>query len=236
MTLPITNSERLHDVGDSISSATGPTGDWVNVPGGLKSRLGGLFLWYHDQAPAPDPPSTGITVTSAGVNGLSIAGLDAQFATLVTPFNPTFLLIEIGINDAAAGNTGAAFSTSYASVIAKALALNPAMKFALGSCLCDGELWSAGPAWGPNAFDTNISLVNTRIQNQATAIGANAVYLDWRESLLFLEQAINPAPGSTAAKAALGRATVDGVHPAREAQLMMADVFFGNVTLPPSVL
>lgn len=221
-------SVRLHVVGNSITADTGPTKCWAKVSTGLFDRLTGLALWYQAQHDTPETPSPVANCTSFGVSSQGIADLDAGFDTQVAAFAPIDVLgIEIGVNDAHNGNTGAGFSASYASVVAKARALNPNMKFVLGTCLCSGELLAPGPEWGANPDDANILLVDNRIAAQVAAIGDNARLADWRQALLGVEIAINtPVPG-----AASGRGTIDGVHPQFEVQLMMADEFLD--VMPP---
>ncbi len=219
--ISVDSQDRIHIVGNSITNPVGPNAGWHLKPTGFKDRMQGSAYWHNVGSSAPTRQFSPVTVTEFGVNGQAIAAVDAAFDTQITPFNPTVLVMEIGINDTS--TLSAAFTASYSSVVAKALVLNPNMKFLFGSCLCNGELWSAGPVWSGNATDTDIARINTLILAQITALkaaGKHAEYMDWRAALLKMEVARNsPAPG-----VAGGRCTIDNVHPSMETCLMMSDV------------
>lgn len=168
------------------------------------------------------------TVTEFGVNGQAIAGVDTGFATQVTPFNPTVLIIQIGVNDATGGTGSAAFLASYTSVVTKARALNVNMKFLLVNALIDGEVWSAGPVWGANAFDAAILARNNDIATMVTTIqglGNQCALVDVRAAILPLNVIRNPAAASG------GRVTLDQVHPTPEVELMMGRTAIAQCTL-----
>jgi lysophospholipase L1-like esterase len=167
------------------------------------------------------------TVTEYGVSGQTFPDADAAFATQVTPYNPTVLVVELGVNDPTHSIALSATRAAIASIKTKALLLNPNMKFVFMSAMVDGELWATGPVYSGNPYDSGIDAVNVELAAAAEAIGANAIYVNTRAQLLKMIVVRGPAaPGVHG-----GVCTLDDVHPGDELCLAMRGLCLAQINL-----
>jgi lysophospholipase L1-like esterase len=140
------------------------------------------------------------TVTASGVSGNKAADiLSDGIPARITNFNPDVVVLEIGVNDAGGGTNPATFQTQYASIVSQVLAWKSTTQILCMGIACYYEQWQAGPAWGPNIFDSAIDTgINPAIQAVVTANLANCTYVDLRTPCLAAEVTFNsPAPGIT---------------------------------------
>ena len=229
-TISCLRTDVFHAAGDSISNdGFIATGGWTLQPNGLYQQI--IANWKPASSGSVTVSGSGTTTvsgsgvtsvktaspllmspTTAGLIGGFAADIDAGFTTYIGSFNPTFLVLLIGINDADHGTAPSAFLTSYNSILAKCFALNPAMKVLCVSLFANGELWqpvgSGGP-WGLNPVDAAIASLNTQIVSAATAASCACAVADIRTAFgTWLTTHNGSTPGVS-----FGLATFDGIHP-----------------------
>lgn len=179
-------------------------------------------------ATARAQPARGLTAINSGVNGDTIADIEADIAGRITNFAPDVVVIEVGINDATAipdPTPVEDFRASYDNVLETVQEALPDVQIVCVGMLCDGELWAESPSphFAGNPSDAAIDLLEAQIQESAEAHGA--YYIDVRTAGAVAESVLNtPAPGVNT-----GILTVDesrpegGVHPNATGQRLMSD-------------
>jgi lysophospholipase L1-like esterase len=240
MGFPIVAGDRVHVVGDSITqfgwaTAAGSFFAQVNATwatpalapiyasssGGKVVASGGAVVIANSQ-----PQGKAITATTSGVSGNKVADIQSAVASRIVAFNPTKLIIEVGINDFLASTDPTAFGISYDSIVTQTLSALPSCQIMCLSLLTFNEQWAAGPAWPGVAID---SAYDPAIQTVCTNRGCT--YVDLRTPLLAYEVAHNtPGPPGVAT----GIVTSDGIHPiVTSGQVLMGTWVFANVTVTP---
>lgn len=167
-------------------------------------------------------PVKGLVAINSGVNGNTIADIEDDIAGRITDYNPDVVVLEAGINDAAAipdPTPTEDFRASYDNVLETVKLVLPDVQIVCVGILSDGELWGASPSphFTGNDFDTDIETLEAQIQASAEEHGA--YYVSVRTPAALAESTLNaPAPG-----AATGILTLDGVHPNATGQRLMSD-------------
>lgn len=229
MSCPIHANNRVHFVGDSITTL-----GWPFATGG-----------FVDQVNAILAPSS-IVTTTTGYSGEVLAQFVADMNTRVFAFNPDVIIAEIGTNDVNVGTDITAFQASLASFYSQVNAWKPGTPILWLSPMVWNEQWYssysgqavatggagvvvgagaktasvAGPAWGPNIWDARFQSYVDSVK--AAAATATMTSVDLRAAALAYEAAHNtPAIGAKS-----GVLTVDGVHP-----LTVGQVFMGTKAL-----
>jgi len=231
LAITVVGGMRFVFVGDSITNA-----GWFDA---AQSTQGGTNLLMQQIAPrntslavngspqnlrpsAGASSARGVLAIKSGVNGNKISDIEANIAGRITNYFPDVVVLEAGINDAAAvpdPTPTPTFRASYDNVLATVIATLPSVQIVCLSCLCDGELWNASPSphFAGNAFDAFIETIDGQIQ--ASALAHGAYYVDVRTALALSESTLNtPAPG-----VASGILTLDGIHPNATGQRLMYD-------------
>jgi lysophospholipase L1-like esterase len=239
MGFPIVAGDRVHVVGDSITffgwaTATGsffdqiaatwanpsPAPIYSNSSGGKVVTGGGTVVVANSQ-----PTRRGITPTTSGIVGNKASDIAGAVASRIVAFNPTKLIIEVGINDFLASTDPTAFGISYDSIVTQTLSALPSCQIMCLSLLSYNEQWAAGPAWPGDAVPTYDNAIQTVCTNRG------CTYVDLRTPLLAYEAAHN-TPGPPGA--GLGIVTSDGIHPiVTSGQVLMGTWVFANVTVTP---
>jgi lysophospholipase L1-like esterase len=162
-----------------------------------------------------------IRAINSGVNGNTVANIEADIAGRITNYFPDIVVIEVGINDAAAVPVPTPildFRASYDNILATVKATLPSVQIVCVGILSDGELWAASPTphFAGNTYDTEIEIFEAQIAASAAAHGA--AYVSVRTPAALSESTLNtPAPGIAA-----GILTLDGVHPNATGQVLMS--------------
>lgn len=240
--MPLIGGARTLFTGDSISVPTGGTGTaWYD------SAVASINAYYaaHPRFEAARGGSvsgtqarnTGVPATlnnvadlrmevfNSAVAGSQMVDLYNNRSTRIYAYAPLdAVVIRVGVNDVPIGGS---WATTYTSLITDMRAtLGSSLYVVLHAVLCRGELWQAGPAWGPNADDNAIAAVNTAMSGVASA--NNCVFVDDRANLLAWEAVNNaPAPGI-----ASGKFTSDTIHPIpATAWSLMSSWLYSAITL-----
>lgn len=239
MSFTIVAGDRLHVVGNSITffgfaSATGSLFDQINAtwpnpamsqnPGRSTGSSGVVVSGANGAVVATQPTRKQTTDTTSGVPGNKAADIAAAVASRIVAFNPSKLIIEVGINDQQASTNPAAFAASYDSIVTQTQSALPSCQIMCLSLLSFNEQWVAGPAWPADSVVT----YNNAIQTVCTNRGCT--YVDLRAPLLAYEVINNsPPPG-----AGSGIETSDGIHPIIPGgQVNMGTWVFANLTVTP---
>jgi lysophospholipase L1-like esterase len=242
MTMPVVAGDSCHFVGDSITfyewfapsfvpliNATWPTPAVAPNPGinaGRNSSTTGASGVVNNSQPTKKQ----IIVTFSGVGGNTAADIAADVPSRILAYNPTKVILEVGINDAITGVNPATFAANYLSIITQTRAAIPGIPFLCIGCLCYGEQWLAGPAWGANIDDAAILSIDNEIISVCGSI-PDATYVDLRNPLIAYEGA-NNLPGPPGAVS--GIITFDGIHPIITAgQVTMGEWAFPYVSVAP---
>lgn len=241
MPMPIdarpTSTEKVHCVGDSLMEGAGN----LPTPGGYLAPLRWRIQSHQLSLLAPSGgwlstdahgmPSTLLTWTQSGHSGTTIADLNTNFSTWVTPYTPTILFIDVSPNDW--GGAPGAWSTSMDAINTKLIALNPTCKLALiPSILGQGEKWSGG--WGANTKDAQLATLNTEALTWATNAARSVYWFDIRGDLgstggtVWYYESINNPTNLT-----LGPiAPVDGEHPSITfGQKVISDLIWNKLSV-----
>lgn len=132
--------DRLHFVGDSVIELATLQMLQMQVANLYAARTlpqNSAAVGYRTQSTIPAP-----VITYDGLSATGIANIDTNFATRVTAYNPTVLVIQVSVNDL--GNP--TYTTSANSVAAKANALGANVRICWMSCLFGGP--GGGPGGG----------------------------------------------------------------------------------------
>lgn len=165
---------------------------------------------------APTPNAPVINAINSGVGGNQVNDILIAIPARITNFNPTAVVMCIGINDCVVGNTPlATYRASLDSIWAAVLAHNPACKLWAASIYCWGEMFNAGPVWnnpydGPPGSGNPLGLYITDYngQAQASVIAAGGLFSESRNETLALIASLSSPPGNHT-----GPTTLDGEHP-----------------------
>ena len=212
---------RLHFVGDSEV-----VGEWWD-PSGPSGFVESINLAWSGGVKGTGTvtiPNRKLIITSSGVNSQTIGQIVSDgIAARVTNFNPDIVVWLCVVNDVINGTSQATFIANYTTAIQTAKTTLPNSKHIVMSCFANGELWSAGPAWGPNATDATILARNADLATLANSPTPGFfTYCDTRGPLLTYESINNaPAPG-----VASGKATTDGIHPTDAGKLIFGTALF----------
>ena len=166
------------------------------------------------------------TWVSSGISGNTAADIEGNVAGRITNYNPTMLILEVGVNDAYQAIANATFTTKYTSIITQSRAAIPTLKIVCVGILCKGEDWPTGA----NAYDTvatGIDPKNVIIQDIAAA--NTATYVDVRTPWLAYVTDANTA------HAASGFWTSDDVHPNQTGKIGMSTAVFASLTVPAAL-
>lgn len=227
-TQSLASRDTLVFVGDSLTAGT-PT-PWFTT---AVATINAAFTPTNKQYPAiatggrsvvtggvgvvaitPNTPT--INVVNSGIGGNQVSDISTNITTRITNFNPTAVVMCIGINDCVVFNTPlATFRAACDAIWTAVKTANPTCKLWAVSLYCWGELFSAGPVWnnpydGPPAIGNSLGLYITdyNAQAQASVIAAGGLFSENRNETLALIASLSSPPGAHA-----GPTTLDGEHP-----------------------
>jgi hypothetical protein len=201
MSQVITGGDRIVGAGDStmangsLDPAIATIKTTINTAQFAPFMARGLKMGGFSSGPTTASPAapSAVTFVNTGVGGAKIADLDTNFATLVTAFSPTVIIIMTGINDIGAPTDITAYRTSWNSVMAKCNALG--LKIWALTAFAYTETYATGPLrWnGPLDFpNRNPGLDDYNAQAQASVLAAGGTWVDDRAAGLALEPTGNP--------------------------------------------
>jgi lysophospholipase L1-like esterase len=242
-TTPVSPLDIIVFVGDSITEQ-----GWFNPavaaidagfvprvsPGGRATGAVGVATGkVASVTPTSFTPS--LQVVNSGESGDGVQNIVANVATRITAFNPTLVVLEVGVNDCLGDTDLGLFTTDYNSILDQTIAANPGVKIMCVPIITIGEQWktvSGVPQWNDKlvpppsnpTFTPWIDDYNAVIQAACTRVGAN--YVETRNEYLAYESTHNtPQIGSFDNVLTLPLpSNPNGVHPNSAGQ-----VFLGNI-------
>jgi hypothetical protein len=208
----LAKTDHVGGVGDSITSGATGVQDrwWVNgnfLPAIKQTQNGGAAASSTSYAntsgtlPAPGP------YTTWGFNGQSGRAITDVSPNIMAVMDAgaTAAVIELGVNDAAAGTTNPTLTTAVTKIhddlatagIHKMLWIGP---------FSHGEHWPSGAGSG-NDIDVAIDRIDALLASLMAGFGAGYDYVSWRAVFNTWEPILNPS------NLASGIFTSDGTHP-----------------------
>ena len=234
-------------VGDSITELDyyGPAFATINAT--FTPRINGASTLAPDStrgavvgAPlatvVPNSYTPQLHVVNSGESGDGVALIAAAVPARITNYNPTLMVIEVGVNDCRGDTPLLTFRADFDSILDQTQSVIPSVKIMCLNILTVGEQWTtsggvpvwndklvpppSNPTWTPWIDD-----YNGQIQASCTAHGGT--YVETRMEYLAWEVANNtPAPGVFT-----GLLTLDspsnptGVHPTTLGQQVLGGIF-----------
>lgn len=247
-TQPLASTDIAVAVGDSITAGT-PSPWYTTALAAINAEFPTTTRPYPGVASGPVGSCTGpvgavapLTVTPAitwinsGVGGNQAADIAAAVPARITDYNPTAVVLEVGVNDATANVPLASFRASLDSIWTQIKAARPAAKLWALSIYVWGELFNAGPIWanpydgppdgGTNGVGASIPDYNAEINASVESFGG--LYVETRDEALALIASLSSPPG-----AHVGPTTIDGLHPNLLGQTLMSDRLLTTVEVVP---
>jgi lysophospholipase L1-like esterase len=192
------------------------------------------FGWYTPLVdtilPATAGPTARVNAINSGVPQNKVADIEGSVSSRITSYDPSVLVLEVGVNDCRGLNTGrptplATFRASYDNILATTQVSNPTVKIVCIGILLVAEHWSATPSpqitgnpYDEGSTTPSIDDYNAEIAASCAAHGGS--YVDVRGAAAVAESTMNtPAPGAVDGVLTLPG---DGVHPTAAGQLVMS--------------
>lgn len=198
MSIAVTNNTRVHVVGDSWPAGQGaePAGPLTETPGGLRAQLLAAPVSYlstvvpgYAPVTLASPKTVNTTpavqtgrrdgLTYNGIGGMTVAGLETNYATMTRPYLFDVLIIVCATNDRGGGTdvtAGGAFQTSYNTYLDHVHTDYPSAKIICTSVQVRSPGWVAGPHFDDS---TDTWAGNTRIQESVAARSSFCTYFDF---------------------------------------------------------
>lgn len=247
-TQPLSSRDTVVFVGDSITAGT-PTPWYTTGVATINAAFVPTNKTYAASATGNHATATGgvgsvastpntpvITTVNSGVGGNEIGQIASAIPARITNFNPTAVVMEVGINDCVVGNTTlVSFRASSDSIWAAVLAANPTCKLWAMSIYVWGELFDAGPIWtgpydGPPSGGTNpagVSIPDYNASLKASVESFGGIFVETRNETLALIASLSSPPGNH-----VGPTTLDGEHPnTTEGQPLMSTQWLSTVQI-----
>lgn len=200
-------NDRVIFAGDSITYFGGMTNGFVQ-------QFGALVQAKY--------PGQNITIGAAGYPGKGVQYLAAALPAIIAQYQPTVLVIEIGVNDAPAQALGyetiAQFQTWYTSIITQAQAAR-IRELVLLTPMCEGEKRD-----GENMYDTQVDQISWKIRG--LGYWYSQPVIDLRTAWLQKELLYNP---NDLAGGVLDDSTY-GLHPNALGAQVLSQLLFAGFT------
>lgn len=205
----IRQGDKVHFLGDSLS---GGVVDW-------SAPLRTMISASVDEHGAP----MSVTYTTLGNNGDTLGNITTNISTDLFAYDPNFLVFQIGVNDATAGETIATYVPRWRTFFNAALAWKPSLRILVLGAVWLGETWATGPVWdNVPADDANMLAVTTATNAVCNAYSVS--YCDARGAALASMPANNPG------KLSQGAETSDGKHPNATGKTVMCNAAYALLT------
>ena len=192
------------------------------------------FGWYAPLVdtilPASAGPTARVNAINSGVAQNKVGDIERAISSRITAYNPSVLVLEVGVNDCRGLKTGeptplSAFRASYDKILATTHDANPSVRIVCIGILLVREYWSATPSpritgnpYDEGSATPSIEDYNTEIADSCAAHGGT--YVDVRGAAAVAESTMNtPAPGAVDGVLTLPG---DGVHPTAAGQMVMS--------------
>lgn len=219
--LVCTRQTRIAFIGDSITAGGAYDAVYTRARGFYR---GGSALYPASITAGTVAPALpgGLTYVNAGVSGNKAEDVNLRIQADVLNLVPLpdLLFIAVGVNDCSGSTNINAFSTSYAGILAKAIAAGiPPSQIGTISVWLLGE--NVNDINNPDTYRTAINSKNAAILAAAQAVGA--VPVDVRTPTLAWEAIHNPGNTDTGI-------LLDGTaaHPSTIGKAYLCDILFGS--------
>lgn len=180
---------------------------------------------------------------NSGVSGDESGNISAAVATRITNYNPTVVVLAVGVNDTRSGVQTSTYRANIDTILDQTLAALPTCKIIVMSVWLIGEQWilsggipvfndkltppPSNPTFTPWIEDMNAQLI-------ASAAAHGAIYCDTRTPTLAYEVAHNtPMIGTFNGVLTQTTPEPSGVHPLPVGQAFLSSVLMNNIIVAP---